>query len=133
MKNLKKNETYMALVNKVKNDGRMPSIKSISELLTLASIEHRFDGETVNIVEYRTAGNRIVNSRHDGKKGKSIEFRAYAKNIKTSPFSDFGNKSSCKYIGLDSSDSYYSWNTWRYAKDLLNILDNRSLLTFKLK
>jgi hypothetical protein len=112
---LKDNKTYKALVAKanMNSTSRMPSISSIHALLRELGIVHRFDGETVNVVEFRSEGRTYVNSRHDGKVGKSIEMRYTFDNGKTS-----------EYLGMDSSDSYYSWNSFRYANKLLDILKN---------
>ena len=84
---------------------RMPSIKKISELLTEVGLYH-YTNETVNVVEYRNAGNRYVNSRHDGKKGTQLTLKANG-----------------KYINMDTSDSYYSYNTWGYARDLVAVIE----------
>lgn len=130
MNNIKTNPTYKALVKKVDGNGKMPSIAKISELLTLAGVKHSFDGEVVNVVEYRNAGSRVVNSRHDGKVGKKIEFRANVKKGKVSPFKMFGVSDDSKHFGLDSSSSYYTWNTWSYANELVTLLNNVNLFTF---
>lgn len=130
IKYMETNKTYQALVNKTKNNGKMPSIDSIHKLLTELGIEHYFDGETVNVVEYRSGQNTYVNSRHRGKIGKKIEFRAFVKDGKKSPFVAFGKESRSEWINLDSSSSYYSWNTHRYALDLLKVLNNYKDMTF---
>lgn len=81
---------------------RMPSLKSIHELLEELGIEHTFR-ESSNTVEYRSAGNRYVNSRHEGKKGHLLSVDGCYE--------------------MDSSDSYYSWNTWQYAGQLLKTIE----------
>lgn len=113
--NLKENKTYNALVSKadMNSNTRMPSIASIHNLLSELGIVHNFDGETVNVVEFRSDRRNYVNSRHDGKVGKSIEMRY-----------TFDNGETSEYLGMDSSDSYYSINSFRYANKLLNIIKN---------
>lgn len=90
---------------------RMPSIKRIHELLNELKIEHYFN-TTVNVVEYRSAGYRYVNSRHDGKEGYKIKITA----------TDILKKSGIHYFELDTSESYYSWNTDQYARELIKII-----------
>jgi hypothetical protein len=84
---------------------RMPSIKKIHELLNYFGIQHYFRSST-NVVEYRSAGRRYVNSRHDGKQGYKIEVK----------------KPNGGTIELDTSDSYYSINASIYARHLLEII-----------
>lgn len=84
---------------------RMPSVKDICKILTAYNIEYKFD-TTTNIVEYRSGGNRYVNSRHNGKEGFSLEI--YEINLH-----------------LDTSDSYYSWNSWSYAKDIVKLIEEK--------
>ena len=90
---------------------RMPSIKRIHELLNELKIEHDFD-TTVNVVEYRSAGRRYVNSRHDGKEGYKIVIDG----------KDAFEKYGVYYLELDTSESYYSWNTDQYARELMKII-----------
>ena len=123
----------MALKNKIDSDGRMPSISSIHELLVDVGIKHSFNGESLNVVEFKTAGRNYVNSRHNGKSGKEIKFRAFVKDGKQSPFTSFGKESRTEWVHLDSSNSYYSWNSARYAKDLLNVLDNYKNMEFEIR
>lgn len=131
MNTLKNNKTYQALQKKVSDNGRMPSINSIHNLLVELGIDHDYDGEVVNVVEYRTAGRAYVNERHDGKVGKQIKFRAFVKQGKKSPFVMFGKESRSAWFDLDSSSSYYSWNSYRYALRLLDVLDNYKNMTFE--
>ncbi|MDD5665666.1 MAG: hypothetical protein PHI09_05750 [Candidatus Omnitrophica bacterium] len=92
--------------SKINSNARMPSIKSIHKLLNEVGIQHRYEEETTNIVERRTGQRAYVNDRHEGKKGKLIQIDK-------------------PYIELDSSDSYYSLNTFGYANDLLDIINNK--------
>lgn len=84
---------------------RMPSIRQISKLLTEHGIEHEVDEHT-NIVEYSSKGRRYVNSRHEGKTG--LRLRIKEENIE-----------------LDTSDSYYSWNTWSYARKIVELIERK--------
>ena len=80
---------------------RMPSISAIHELLTELGIEHRYR-ESKNIVEYRSKGRSYVNSRHVGKSGKKLSVGS---------------------LELDSSESYYSANSWNYAGRLVQLVN----------
>ena len=65
-----------------------------------------------NVVERRTAGKRYVNSCHNGKEGKEL-------------FIEEAN------IRMDSSDSYYSWNTRYYAGEIINFLEKKNKIVKK--
>lgn len=82
---------------------RMPSIRQISKLLVEYKIEHSVE-ENTNVVEYRSKGRRYVNSRHNGKTGLCL--------VIFNP-----------HIELDTSDSYYSWNSWNYAKQIVELIE----------
>lgn len=112
MKNIKTNATYIALKNKSEGKGRMPSLRDIHNLLDSLGIDHWFY-ESTNIVESRSENRIYVNSRHEGKKGYEIKFSA---------ISTKNNMN--KFFRLDSSDSYYSWNTHRYAMELVDVIEN---------
>ena len=90
---------------KADDKGRMPSIVDIHNLLEHYGIEHYYR-ESHNTVEYKNAGNRYVNSRHDGKEGHKIEIEK-------------------PYLELDTSDSYYSYNSYRYARDILELIKEK--------
>lgn len=90
----------------INDNVRMPSIKQISKLLTEHSIEHHVDKNT-NIVEYRSKGRRYVNSRHRGKTGLCLTIKN-------------------PYIELDTSDSYYSYNSSGYASKLVELIENQN-------
>lgn len=83
---------------------RMPSIKQISNLLSEYDITHEVYSKT-NVVEHRSKGNRYVNSRHNGKTGLCLIIKE-------------------PYIELDTSDSYYSYNTSTYAGELIKLIKN---------
>lgn len=51
-----------------------------------------------------------VNSRHMGKKGMVLKI-------------DMGKQPN---IELDTSCSYYSFNTWQYAREIVKLLENKN-------
>jgi hypothetical protein len=113
LKNQKTLDKLIRKANLITGDKtRMPSIKQLHLLLDELGVEHR-TGETQNTVEYRSSGNRYVNSRHDGKIGKSLEIK----------INDDGGK-----IILDTSESYYSWNSGGHARDIVRLLVDRKLI-----
>lgn len=81
---------------------RMPSVRQISFLLNAYNISHDISTKT-NVVEYRSKRRRYVNSRHMGKSGLVLKIHDSS-------------------IELDTSSSYYSSNTWKYAMEILNLL-----------
>lgn len=89
---------------------RMPSIKRIKDLLDELGIENYMD-TTTNVVEYRSKGRTYVNSRHNGKQGYFLGIGKC-----------YGGRS--YDVNLDSSDSYYSWNTNSYARKIIELIDN---------
>lgn len=94
-------KTIKQLKLKISDDKRMPSIANISAMLTDLGINH-YTNTSVNIVERRSAGAVYVNDRYAGKEGKKLEIAGV--------------------VYMDSSESYYSWNTRTYAKDIINYL-----------
>ena len=99
--------TYIRLKRKSDNQGKMPSIKSISKLLSTLGIEHRVD--EVETYKY----------------GKPSGFRYYT----------FGGERLYKghnlvipEIGLDmdSTETYYSHNTWHYASRIIELIEYKS-------
>ena len=89
---------------KVKYDKRMPSIKSIRNLLEELGIEYDFN-ETQNCYDVGSASNNYCSYHGKGKEGYCLDFEVDGERIM-----------------MDTSDSYYSWNTYRYAKDLLKLI-----------
>ena len=81
---------------------RMPSVSAIHEMLVELGVEHNYR-DSRNIVEYRSRGNKFVNSRHAGKSGKKLSVGS---------------------LKLDSSESYYSANSWNYAGKLVQLVDS---------
>jgi hypothetical protein len=102
----KSQRVYDRLVQKSEasfSDGvRMPSLASVNELLNELGIKHSFRASR-NMVEFRSRGSKYVNSRHEGKNGYKLSV---------------GN------LDIDSSESYYSDNSWNYARQLVALLNN---------
>lgn len=108
----KSQKTLEALSKKVENSkNRMPSISRIALLLTEAGIKNSMMN-SVNVVESRSGQNTYVNDRHEGKAGKELIVYQVDENGKR-----------VEVLSLDSSNSYYSWNSFRYAFDLLKLLN----------
>lgn len=100
------NKTINSLMAKVQDSSkRMPSIKSIHTLLEKKGIQHSFSSSQ-NVVETRFGKNTYVNDRTYGKVGSKLSV-------------DFNGVK----VHMDTSDSYYSWNSVSYARDLLRLLD----------
>jgi len=103
--NLTKNKTYNSLLNKSEDKGRMPSLKSISKLLTDLNIEHTLQDwyETKwrpNSLNYTTSGGT--------KTYTGYELRIPEINLRA-----------------NSCDSYYSYNTWSHAKDIVRLIQSK--------
>ncbi len=88
---------------------RMPSIKAIHEALEDLGIKHWW-WATTNTVEHRSVGRRYVNSRHAGKEGHEIKIDHAALRH--------------GHLHMDTSDSYYSYNSQSHASDLLDVINN---------
>lgn len=86
-----------------KDKVRMPSIRQIKKLLDAYGITNYMDEHT-NVVEYRSKGKRYVNSRHMGKTGLRLKIPDAR-------------------LELDTSSSYYSYNTWRYAEEIVKLVE----------
>lgn len=97
----KSQQAILRLVARANDNGRMPSLKSVHNLLLEAGLES-YLRESRHMVENRSRGARYVNSRSEGKSGSLLRV---------------GN------LELDSSDSYYSANSWNYARQLLDLLN----------
>lgn len=100
--------TLEKLKLKAQDKGRMPSIKEIAQMLTEFGIDFKL-GENTNVVEFRSKGNRYVNSRHEGKTGKVLEI----------PEAN---------IILDTSESFYSLNTWWDATKIVKFLATKGIV-----
>lgn len=95
------------------SDKRMPSVVAIHKLLDELNVRHSFD-KTTHTVEYRSAGNTYVNDRHDGKVGYAIEVYQEDKELNG--------------LSINTTESYYSWNSRLYAQRLIEILKQRKLI-----
>lgn len=107
MTNLKNNKTYNSLLKKsdYSNGGRMPSLKSISKLLTDLNIEHKLQewSETKwrpNGLTYHTSGG--------SKMYTGYELRIPEINLRA-----------------NSCDTYYSYNTCGYARDIIRLIKSK--------
>ena len=108
----KSKKTYNGLVNKSKDSSyRMPSIIAISKLLNEIGISHNLRSSH-NTVEYGRKSSSYVTSRRKGKKGNRLTIER-------------GSNKSGKYLDMDTSDSYYSLNSYFYASDLLEIINKQ--------
>ena len=105
LKNLKYYKHYEKLVNKSKGEGPMPQLRWISDLLTELNIEHRYHDWSET--KWRTNGLRYHTS------GGSKEYT--------------GGRLRISEINFDatSTDTYYSWNTWSYVRDILNLINDK--------
>lgn len=107
MKNLTNNKTYNSLLKKsdYSNGGRMPSLKSISKLLTELNIEHKLyeDYQTKwrpNGLTYNTSGGTKTYTGYE-LQIPEINLRA------------------------NSCDTYYSYNTCMYARDIIRLIKSK--------
>ena len=100
---LKNYKHYEKLVKKSEGKGPMPQLRWVSDLLTELNIEHRYHDWSET--KWRPNGLRYHTS------GGSREYT--------------GGRLRIPSINFDatSTDTYYSWNTWSYVKDILNLID----------
>ena len=106
LKKLKNYKHYEKLVKKSKGEGPMPQLRWVSDLLTELNIEHRYHDWS----EYKytsSAGLRYYTG------GGSREYT--------------GGRLWISEINMDicSTDTYYSWNTWSYVRDILNYINEK--------
>lgn len=85
---------------------RMPSLKDINFLLNEIGIKTSFR-DSSNYIERRAGNSTYLIDRHLGKNGNKLTIK-------------FQNKE----YNFDSSDTYYSWNSSNYAREILNIINN---------
>lgn len=105
MTNLTNNKTYNSLLNKSEDRGRMPSLKSVSKLLTELDIEHTLQewSETKwrpNSLSYTTSGGT---KNYTGYKLYIPEINLHA----------------------NSCNTYYSYNTWSHARDIVRLIQSK--------
>jgi len=103
MNNFKNHKVYQALVKKANGKGRMPSLKQIAKLLSYCKVEHYLQewSETKwreNGLRYNTSGG-----------GTYYGYRLSVPELN---------------LRMESTDTYYSYNTGHYTYELLNLLNN---------
>ena len=103
---LKNYKHYEKLVKKSEGKGKMPQLRWVSDLLTELNIEHNYQDWS----EYKytsSAGLRYYTG------GGSREYT--------------GGRLRISEINFDatSTDTYYSWNTWSYVRDILNLINDK--------
>lgn len=84
---------------------RMPSLRAVHELLVSLNVEHYF-GSSSNVVSRRLSNGRSATVRYGAT----------------------GNVLRVEGLELDNSESYYSANTWQYARNLVSLLEERGLI-----
>ena len=111
----KSQKTYEALVVKSYDTGRMPSLKRVAELLGEVGIENAFwEIETQKFTKaegmryYTGGGTRIY---------KGTELTVYSER------DEEGRR--FVLMNLDSTETYYSYNTYRYARELVVLVDGK--------
>ena len=105
LKNLKHYKHYEKLVKKSNGEGPMPQLRWVSDLLTELNIEHDYCDWSET--KWRPNGLRYHTS------GGSREYT--------------GGRLRISEINFDatSTDTYYSWNTWSYVRDILNLINDK--------
>jgi len=103
LREMKNQKTLDALRKKATEKGRMPNLNKVSELLTELGIENSC--MEWSEVKWRDNGLRYYTS------GGSRTYNGYTLRVPQI------NMSIC------STDSYYSWNTWMYAEQLVKLID----------
>ena len=110
MKNLTKQSQNTLNRLKLKSEdskNRFPNLRSIHLLLTELEIEHKFNGEYSCTKETKPSGYQYStgggNREYNGSKLRIV--------------------SEEKNIYMDSTDSYYSYNTYFYSKDLCRLIE----------
>ena len=104
IKNLKNYKTYEKLLNKEKDKGRMPSLSKVSELLNEVGIENSLSKH----YEYKltkSTGNRYYSG------GGNKEYTGYKLTVPSI------------HLNIDSTETYYSYNTWQYAGKILDLIN----------
>jgi hypothetical protein len=111
----KSQKTYEALVKKSNEEGRMPSLKRVAAMLqelevsssaweTQCTKQTKAEGMT-----YYTGGGTKL---YEG--------------VSLSVYSEYDSEGRRNLLmDMDSTDTYYSWNTHRYASQLVELVDRR--------
>lgn len=101
MKNLK---TLNSLKNKSEGNGRMPSLKKVSELLNELNIDNE------------------LQEWSETKQTKPSGFRYYTGGG-TKLYTGFRLRVPEINLDINSTDSYYSYNTWSYSEKIYNLIN----------
>jgi hypothetical protein len=105
LKNLKNYKHYEKLVKKSNGEGPMPQLRWVSLLLTELNIEHDYCDWSET--KWRPNGLRYHTS------GGSREYTGGRLRIPSINFN------------ATSTDTYYSWNTGWYCRDILNLINEK--------
>ena len=103
MKNIK---TLNSLKNKSEGNGRMPSLKKVSELLNELNIVNNLE-EWSEIKQTKSPGTRYYTG---GGKKTYNGFKLRVPEIN---------------LCIESTDSYYSYNTWQYARSIYSLINEK--------
>jgi len=103
MKNLK---TLNSLKNKSEGSGRMPSLKKVSELLNELNIDNSLE-EWSETKQTKSSGLRYYT-------GGGTKF-----------YTGFKLRVPEINLCIESTDSYYSYNTWQYARSIYSLINKK--------
>lgn len=103
MKNIK---TLNSLKNKSEGNGRMPSLKKVSELLNELNIDNKLEEWS------------------ETKQTKHLGLRYYTGGG-TKLYTGFKLRVPEINLCIESTDSYYSWNTWQYAQKIYSLINQK--------
>ena len=101
MKNIK---TLNSLKNKSEGNGRMPSLKKVSELLNELNIDNTLS-EYIETKQTKSSGCRYYTS------GGTKLYTGYKLRVPEINLS------------IESTDTYYSYNTYQYARRIYNLIN----------
>jgi len=102
MKNIK---TLNSLKNKSEGNGRMPSLKKVSELLNELNIDNKLE-DTCETKQTKSG------SRYYTGGGKKL-YTGFTLNVPEIN------------LCIESTDSYYSYNTWQYARSIYSLINEK--------
>ena len=103
MKNLK---TLNSLKKKSEGSGRMPSLKKVSELLNELNIDNSLE-EWSETKQTKSSGLRYYT-------GGGTKF-----------YTGFKLRVPEINLCIESTDSYYSYNTWQYARSIYSLINKK--------
>ena len=101
---LKNFKTYERLVNKCSGKGRMPNLNKVGELLTELGIENNVT--TWSCTKWTSAAGYRYNTS-----GGTRDYNGYR--LKVPQIN----------LNINSTDTYYSWNTKMFAKELVELIE----------